>query len=159
MSIIDFKLPKFKFKKMKMNVVDELENIDYEKLQRKNLKQKRTTPYEDRTHYKTVKEFFLKAVKDYPNEDCILEKPNHKEDYKIITYKEFKDDVFALGTALTEALQLKNERVIIVGEAQYGWYTSYMAMLCGVGIAVPTDRELPVNELENMRKKMLDLII
>ena len=153
MSIIDFKLPKFKFKKMKMNVVDELENIDYEKLQRKNLKQKRTTPYEDRTHYKTVKEFFLKAVKDYPNEDCILEKPNHKEDYKIITYKEFKDDVFALGTALTEALQLKNERVIIVGEAQYGWYTSYMAMLCGVGIAVPTDRELPVNELENIVKR------
>ena len=153
MSIIDFKLPKFKFKKMKMNVVDELENIDYEKLQRKNLKQKRTTPYEDRTHYKTVKEFFLKAVKDYPNEDCILEKPNHKENYKVITYKEFKDDVFALGTALTEALQLKNERVIIVGEAQYGWYTSYMAMLCGVGIAVPTDRELPVNELENIVKR------
>ena len=153
MSIIDFKLPKFKFKKMKMNVVDELENIDYEKLQRKNLKQRRTTPYEDMTHYKTVKEFFLKAVKDYPNEDCILEKPNHKENYKITTYKEFKEDVFALGTALTEALQLKNERVIIVGEAQYGWYVSYMAMLCGVGIAVPTDRELPVNELENIVKR------
>ena len=153
MSIIDFKLPKFKFKKMKMNVVDELENIDYEKLQRKNQKQKRTTPYEDMTHYKTVKEFFLKAVKEYPNEDCILEKPNHKEDYKITTYKEFKDDVFALGTALTEALQLKNERVIIVGETQYGWYVSYMAMLCGVGIAVPTDRELPVNELENIVRR------
>ena len=153
MSIIDFKLPKFKFKKMKMNVVDELENIDYEKLQRKNQKQKITTPYEDMTHYKTVKEFFLKAVKDYPNEDCILEKPNHKEDYKITTYKEFKDDVFALGTALTEALQLKNERVIIVGETQYGWYVSYMAMLCGVGIAVPTDRELPVNELENIVRR------
>ena len=113
MSIIDFKIPKFKFKKMKMNVVDELENIDYEKLQKKNLKQKRTTPYEDSTHYKTVKEFFLKAVKDYPNEDCILEKPNHKDPYKVTTYKEFKEDVFALGTALTDALQLKNERVMI----------------------------------------------
>ena len=25
-----------------------------------------------------------------------------------------------------------------------------MAMLCGVGIAVPTDKELPLNELENI---------
>ena len=28
-----------------------------------------------------------------------------------------------------------------------------MAMLCGVGIAVPTDRELPINELENIVKR------
>jgi long-chain acyl-CoA synthetase len=28
-----------------------------------------------------------------------------------------------------------------------------MAMLCGVGIAVPTDKELPVNELENIVKR------
>jgi len=153
MSIIDFKLPKFKFKKMKMDVTRELENIDYEKIQKKNLKQKRTTPYEDSTHYKTVKEFFLKSVKDYPDEDCILEKPNHKEPYKITTYKEFKEDVFALGTALTQALQLKDSRIMIVGETQYDWYTSYMAMLCGVGIAVPTDRELPVNELENIARR------
>lgn len=30
---------------------------------------------------------------------------------------------------------------------------SYMAMLCGVGIAVPTDRELPTNELENIIRR------
>ncbi len=30
---------------------------------------------------------------------------------------------------------------------------SYMAMLCGVGIAVPTDRELPENELENIIRR------
>ena len=42
---------------------------------------------------------------------------------------------------------------MIIGETQYGWYISYMAMLCGVGIAVPTDRELPLNELENIIKR------
>ena len=47
MSIIDFKMPKIKFKKMKMDVMNELENIDYEKIQKKNSKQRRTTPYED----------------------------------------------------------------------------------------------------------------
>ena len=153
MSIIDFKMPKIKFKDMKMDVVNELQNIDYEKIQRKNSKQKRTTPYEDMTHYKTVKEFFLKTAEKYPDEDCILEKPDHKTPYKITTYKEFKEDVLALGTALTNILKLKDKRVIIVGETQYGWYVSYMAMLCGVGIAVPTDRELPENELENIVRR------
>lgn len=153
MSLRDFKIPKMKFKKMKMDVMEELKEIDYEKLEKKNLKKKRETPYEDMTNYKTVKEFFLNSAKKYPDEDCILEKPDHKTPYKITTYKEFKEDVFGLGTALVNVLNLKNKRVIIIGETQYGWYVSYMAMLCGVGIAVPTDRELPLNELENIVKR------
>ena len=153
MSLRDFKIPKMKFKKMKMDVMEELKEIDYEKLEKKNLKKKRETPYEDMTNYKTVKEFFLNSAEKYPDEDCILEKPDHKTPYKITTYKKFKEDVFGLGTALVNVLNLKNKRVIIIGETQYGWYVSYMAMLCGVGIAVPTDRELPLNELENIVKR------
>ena len=153
MGLRDIKVPNMKFKKMKMDVMEELNEIDYEKLEKKNLKKKRETPYEDMTHYKTVKEFFLNSAENYPNEDCILEKPDHKTPYKITTYKEFKEDVLGLGTALTNVLNLKNKRVIIIGETQYGWYVSYMAMLCGVGIAVPTDRELPLNELENIVKR------
>lgn len=153
MGLRDIKVPNMKFKKMKMDVMEELNEIDYEKLEKKNLKKKRETPYEDMTHYKTVKEFFLNSAEKYPNEDCILEKPDHKTPYKITTYKEFKEDVLGLGTALTNVLNLKNKRVIIIGETQYGWYVSYMAMLCGVGIAVPTDRELPLNELENIIRR------
>ena len=153
MSIVNFKMPKIKFKKMKIHAVDEFEEIDYEKLQKKNTKQKRYTPYEDNTSYKTIKEGFLDNVKKYPKEDCILEKPSHKEPYKIITYQEFKEDVWALGTALIRNLNLKDKKIVIVGETQYNWYVSYMAMLCGVGIAVPTDRELPINELENIIKR------
>lgn len=153
MNIRDFKMPKINFKKMNVNVVENLEDIDYEKLHKKNTKQKRNTPYEDRTYYKTIKESFIKNVQKYPEEDCILEKSSHKEPYKITTYKEFKEDVWGLGTALIEKLNLKNKRVIIIGETQYEWYVSYMAMLCGVGIAVPTDRELPINELENIVRR------
>lgn len=152
MGLRDFKMPEIKFKKMKMNMEDELTNIDYEKMEKHNTK-KRNTPYEDRTHYKTVKEFFLRSVEKYPNESCILEKPNHKEPYKVITYKEFGEDVFALGTALINILNLKDKRVIIIGETQYGWYVSYMAMLCGVGIVSPIDRELPENEIENLVRR------
>ena len=145
-------LKKMKFGKIKMNSAERIEElkIDPENVKKNN--KKRKEPYEH-TNYSTVKEFFYRACNMYPEEDCILEKPDKKEPYKIITYKDFYEDVNALGTALTKVLNLKGKRVIIVGETQYGWYLSYMAMLCGVGIAVPVDRELPENELENLVKR------
>lgn len=151
MGIRDFKIPKMKFKKMKLHtdMLEELNEFDFDSIEKKNIRN-RTTPYEDVSDYKTVKEFFLKSIKQYANCPCILEKPNHKEPYKTITYEQFGQDVLSLGTALIHLLNLKDKRVLIIGETQYGWYVSYMAMLCGVGIAVPTDRELPLNELENI---------
>ena len=44
----------------------------------------------------------------------------------------------------------KNSRVVIVSETTYDWYVSYMTLLCGAGIVVPVDKELPENELENV---------
>lgn len=154
MGIRDFKIPKMKFKKMKIrtDMLEELDEFDFDSLEKKNIKN-RTTPYQDMTHYKTVKEFFLQSVKQYPNAPCILEKPNHKAPYQTITYEQFGEDVFGLGTALIHLLNQKDKRTIIIGETQYGWYVSYMAMLLGVGIAVPTDKELPPNELENIIKR------
>ena len=152
MGLRDFKMPKLKFKKMKINIPEEIENIDYEKMAKKD-KKKRNKPYEDRTHYKTVKEFFFKSVKENPDRPCILEKPNHKEPYVVKTYQEFYDDVIGLGTALTEVLKLKNKRIMVIGETQYDWYVSYMSLLCGAGLAIPVDKELPVNEIENVAKR------
>lgn len=152
---INIKMPKLKFGKIKMNTtVEDLENvdIDYEKMQKENLKQKRTIPYET-TNYKTIKEIFYKSLREFSDRPFILEKPDHKTPYKEVTYKEFGEDVIGLGTALIKLLNLKNKRIIIIGETQYDWYISYMAMLCGVGVAVPVDRELPLNELENIVKR------
>lgn len=144
---------KIKFKKMKMNNIENvLDEIDYENIKLKKV-QKRKIPYEDKTNYKTMKEVFVNSLKKYSNNSCILEKPNHKEAYKSITYKEFGEDVFALGTALVKELDLKDKRILIIGETQYDWYVSYMAILCGVGIAVPVDKDLPLNELENVARR------
>ena len=152
---INIKIPKLKFGKIKMNTtVEDLENvnIDYEKMQKENLKQKRTTPYET-TNYKTIKEIFNRSIKEFRDRPFILEKLEHKEPYKTFTYKDFGEDVIGLGTAMIKLLNQKDKRIIIIGETQYDWYISYMAILCGVGIAVPVDRELPLNELENIVKR------
>ena len=147
----DFKIPEFKFKKIEMDEIPEIDNVnvDYEKVKEATEKKnKKYKPYEA-TNYKTIKEIFNRSMKEYADRPLILQKPNHKEPYKEITYKEFGEDVNALGTKLVKMLP-ENSKVIIVSETTYDWYVSYMTMLCGAGIAVPVDKELPDNELENV---------
>ena len=146
MNIRDLKMDK---------ATEELEKIqiDYEKLAKESSKKRRNEPYEEVTNFKTIKEAFLQASSSFADKECILEKPDHKEAYKVTTYKEFRNDVLALGTAMVNKLGLRDKRVVIIGETQYGWYLSYMAMLCGVGVAVPADKELPENELENVIRR------
>ena len=139
----EFKIPDFKFKKIEMKDVENIEEL-------KGNAQKEKNKTYIKTNYKTIKEIFLRSREKFANEVFIAQKFNPKESFKEITYKEFADDVVALGTALTNKYSLKNERIVIIGENTYHWYVSYMAMLCGTGIAVPVDKELPANEIENV---------
>ncbi len=155
MRILDFKVPDFKFPKIKMKGIEDLPevNVDYDDLEnRKEIKKLKKKGYPE-THYKTIKEIFLRSTEKFADRPFILEKFNPKEPFTEITYKEFKSDVVALGTALTKKYNLKDERIIIIGENTYHWYVSYMAAVCGAGIAVPIDKELPVNEIENVIKR------
>ena len=146
----DFKIPNFKFPKIKMDNIEDIEElkVDYDKVKESQEKNKKHKPYET-TNYKTIKEVFIRSMKEFSDNTFVLEKFSHKEPYKEITYKEFGEDVVALGTSFLKFLP-KNPRVIIIGETTYQWYVSYMAMLCGEGIAIPVDKELPENELENI---------
>ena len=155
MGLRDIKIPKLKFGKFKMKEAEDIASIKAEYEKEKNEVapiKKRNKPYEG-TNYETIKECFTESCSKYGDNVAVLEKPDVKTPYKEITYKEFHDDVWALGTAMIKLLNQRDKRVVIVGETQYGWYVSYMAMLCGVGIAVPVDRELPENELENCIKR------
>ena len=150
---INLKIPKMKFGKIDMQSAEEFDKIvDYEKMSREKNANKKKGPYEH-TNYKTVKEFFYRSAELYGDMPCILEKPDHKTPYDTITYRGFYEDINALGTSLIKLLNLKDKRIVSVGETQYGWYASYMALLCGAGIAVPIDRELPINELESLIKR------
>lgn len=66
-----------------------------------------------------------------------------------ISYEKFQSDVDSLGTALL-SLGLKNCRVAVAGANSYKWCTSYMAVAGGVGVVVPTDKELPFADIKNI---------
>ena len=148
----DFNIPDFKFPKFKMKNVENIDEVkvDYEAIEKKRNEAKESKKYHEQTNYKTVKEIFERSREKFAEDVFILEKFNPKDKFTEITFKEFTDDVIALGTALTNKYNLKDERIIIIGENTYNWYVSYMAMLCGVGVAVPVDKELPQNEIENV---------
>ena len=153
----DFKVPNFKFPKFKMKELSEIDEVkvDYDEIKKtqENQKKKEVKNYTP-TNYETIQEVFYKSIKENKDRTIVLEKFDPKGKYTEISYRQFGEDVIGFGTALMRKLQLgSNPRVLILSETTYHWYVSYMTMLCGNGIAIPTDKELPDNELENVIKR------
>lgn len=147
----EFKIPKIKFPKFKMEGLEKIEEVKLDSNQTEDKIDKRNyVP----TNYKTIKEIFERSINEYKDRTFILEKFNHKdENFTEISYEQFGKDVKGLTTGLNDLIGLKNRRVIIIGENTYHWYVSYISMLCSDAIVVPTDKELPVNEIENVIKR------
>ncbi len=68
---------------------------------------------------------------------------------KVKSYKEFGDEIDALGTAL-HGLGLKDNRIAVIGENRYEWAVGFFAIVNGTGVAVPLDKHLPEVEIENL---------
>lgn len=151
----DLKIPNFKFPKIRMKGIENIPEvkINFEEIKRRQQEKKEKKQQYKPTEYKTVKEIFERSTELFASKEFILEKFNPKGEFEQITYQQYREDVIGLGTALTKKFNLKNERIVIIGENTYHWYVSYMAALCGAGIAVPVDKELPANELENVIKR------
>ena len=157
MSILkDIKIPKMKFKKIKMK---DIENIQELQVDYSSINQDKQMIYEP-TRYTTIKEVFINSTDKYQDKEFILEKFNKKGNFETKTYGDFRKDVIGLGTGLENLLDLKGKRVVIIGQNTYYWYVSYMAMLCSNGIAVPVDKDLPENEIINVvNRARADIII
>lgn len=104
-------------------------------------------------NYKVVKDMFERATKAYENDTFVYEKQIPKGEFEEITFGQFRKDVIGFGTALKEILHLEGEKIVVIGETNYHWYVSYMSILCGVGVFVPVDKDLPKDELVNIIKR------
>jgi len=94
-----------------------------------------------------IKEMLNKSVEKFGPKAAFLSKVNGK--YEPISYNQFGADVNAMGTALLHR-GYGGKRIIVIGENRYEWDVTYMAVLCGVGIVVPMDKELPEKEALQM---------
>ncbi len=98
--------------------------------------------------FKNIREIINNSAKLYPNNKAFIikEKEGKNIKYKDITYKEFKEQINYLGTALID-LDLKNKRIAIIGKNRYEWALTYFSVLSGVGITVPLDKGLKEEEI------------
>lgn len=111
-----------------------------------------------------VQEF--RNIKEMLETRSISHKKNiafHQKDknkvFQTITYEQLKKDVDFLGTALLD-MNLKDKNIAIIGNNRYEWAISYLATICGVGIAVPLDKQLADNEIKNCIQRVdIDTII
>ncbi|NMA66303.1 MAG: AMP-binding protein [Clostridiaceae bacterium] len=100
---------------------------------------------------KDLKDMLNSSTELYGDKAAFLSKPKGKQnsEYVPISYKQYKSDVEAFGTALID-LGLKGSKIALIGENRYEWSISYLSVVNGTGIIVPLDKELPANEIENL---------
>lgn len=81
---------------------------------------------------------------------AFIQRNNEGEDYRYIKYNEVKNSINAIGTYLLDKLDLKGKKVALIGENSFEWYVSFMAVICGVGIICPVDKNAKENEISQI---------
>ncbi|MBP3369963.1 MAG: AMP-binding protein [Clostridia bacterium] len=100
-------------------------------------------------HIHDLREMLQKNAKVYATKPLFLRKVNGE--YLPTTYAEFYADVKSFGGALVRR-GLAGKRIIVTGENCYAWCVAYMTAVCGLGIVIPVDKEIPAEELANIAK-------
>lgn len=97
----------------------------------------------------TIKEMFVRS-EAFGDRVAVVEKIKKQD--MVYTVKEFHDKVRQLGTALYE-LGLGGKHIAIVSENSYNWIVAFFAIVCGGGVAVPIDKELPDKDISMLISK------
>lgn len=86
------------------------------------------------------------------SEEALALKIDRKRPYLPVTFKQYASDVRALGSGLKDLGVGAHSRVAILAETRYEWYVTYMAVVSGLAVVVPLDKEQPANEIVNLLK-------
>ena len=106
-----------------------------------------------------LKDLLNKSAKKYGDKAAFKFKTDVPGEFREKSYKEFFNEVNALGTALIN-LGLKDKRIAIISENRYEWCVAYLATVCGTALVVPLDKSLPENEIRSLiERSEVDAII
>lgn len=93
-----------------------------------------------------LKQMLENSRQKYSEKNAFLRKLQDDPAYHPVTYQQYADDVEAFACRMIE-MGCSGERIALIGENRYEWSVSYLSIVNAVGIVVPLDRELPVNEI------------
>lgn len=96
-----------------------------------------------------LKDMLKKSGELYGDRPAYRFKTEISGEFKVITHKEYREMVDALGTAYIK-IGLKGKRIAVIGDNRLEWGLSYLAIACGTGVVVPLDKALPENEIKSL---------
>ena len=107
----------------------------------------RPYPWYHDIEMETIKEYINYCVKKYSDNIAFSYKRNQQIINK--TYKEFNEDIIKVAIHIYNKIQIRNN-VAILGENSYEWIVLYLSIVNSRNVVVPIDKDLSVEEVENI---------
>lgn len=107
--------------------------------------------YTDIREITTLKDLLGGSAELYGNNPAFWVKEKKGAPYEPVKYSLLQHDVNALGSKMLE-MGLQNQRIAVMGQGCYEWIVTYLAVMNGVGVIVPIDKELSGGEIGNLMR-------
>ncbi|MBQ6582488.1 MAG: AMP-binding protein [Mogibacterium sp.] len=107
--------------------------------------------YTDIREIVTLKDMLAGSRELYAKNPAFWVKEKKGQPYQAVNYELLQHDVNALGTKLCE-MGLRGERIAVMGQGCYEWIVTYLAVMNGIGVIVPIDKELSRAEIGNLMR-------
>ncbi|NLB21606.1 MAG: AMP-binding protein [Clostridium sp.] len=98
-----------------------------------------------------LRELVSRGKRKYGNSTAFKEL-DHIGEIHEYSFWNLNDDVVAFGTILL-SMGLAGKHIALVGESSYSYVVSYLAIACGLGVVVPLDKELSLDEMALLVQK------
>ena len=108
--------------------------------------------FKDKHVVTDIKDMLNYSADEHPELPLFMQKYKPNQPFKSISFRQAREDVNAIGTALLD-LGLEDRHIGLIGRNSSEWGESYLAIVGGVGVVVPLDRELNAGELEQLTVK------
>ncbi len=102
--------------------------------------------------FSDLRDMLAQSVQRYPDLPAFRFRSTPQAEPETRTYRQFDQDIKALGSWLTTLPSVHN-RIGIIGENSYAWSLAHAAVINGAGIVVPIDRLLPSSEVIDLIKR------
>ena len=107
--------------------------------------------YHDARPLDSMRELIRGGATSFADHPAFLVKHERGGNYSEVTYREFAEQVDALGTRLHQ-MGFAGANIAVIGPNCYQWVVAYFAIVNGTGTVVPLDKELSPLEIANPRR-------
>lgn len=108
--------------------------------------------FKDKHVVTDLKDMLNYSADEHPDLPLFMQKYKPNEPFREISFLKAREDVNAIGTGLLD-LGLEDRHIGLIGRNSSEWAESYLAIVGGVGVVCPLDRELNESELKQLTIK------